>query len=392
MNFVEKYRPKSVNEIRGQDSSVIKIKKLIDDGKPILIYGPAGVGKTSAAIALANDLGYDLIEVNASDTRNKASIKTIVVNAAKQQSLFSKGKLILVDELDGIEGTHDRGGLTELASILDGKQKYPIILVANDPWESKFSTVRKKCTMVEFKHLNYLSISSILKYIADKEEIKTNIEIINDIARNSAGDARAAINDFEIAGRDKKEVRAEDLGIIGKREKEESIFQALRLVFKSKETESILGVFNNVDMDMDEIIFWIDENMPFEYKGMDLVNGYGYLSLADVYRGRIKRRQHWRFLAYVNNFMTAGVALAKFEKNPGFVGYKRTTRILKMWMAKQKRLKRNGIASKVGRSIHCSARMAARDVLPYLKIMYNNNMNFDFDLDEDETEWLKQKA
>ncbi len=391
MSFTEKYRPGSLNEIEGQESAVNQISRLVKERRPILIYGPTGTGKTAAAIALANGLGFDVIEVNASDTRNKDAIKEIVGNAAKQQSLFSSGKLILVDELDGIEGREDRGGLTELASILDEKQKHPIIFIANDPWDSKFSTLRKKCTMVEFHHLNYLSITSILKKIAHRENIDAEVETLQDIARRSAGDARAAINDMESLSMGKKGIKKEDIEIIGTREKEESIFQALRLVFKSKDPNEVLGAFNQVDMDMDEIIFWLDENMPLEYRGEDLAKGYEALSKADVFKGRIRRWQYWRFLVYISNLITAGVALAKKEKSPGFVGYKRTSRILKMWMAKQKNQKRKAIAEKIGKNIHCSKNKTVRDVLPFVKEIYKNKVKLDFELDEDEIEWLRNK-
>ena len=111
--LVHKYKPKGIKEIEGQDLQIEKLKDFIinhsrQKKKAVLIYGPSGIGKTSTAYAIANDLNYEIYETNASEFRNSEQINQKVGNAIKQQSLFAKGKIILVDEIDGLSGHQDR--------------------------------------------------------------------------------------------------------------------------------------------------------------------------------------------------------------------------------------------------------------------------------------------
>src|SRR3989344_5102025 len=120
-SWVEKYAPKKISQIIGQDSCIEKLRENIKNfkakRKAAIIYGPSGCGKTIAVHALANELNLELIEVNASDTRNKEQIEQIVGNASKQRSLFFSSKIILLDEIDGLSGSQDRGGISAIAGI-----------------------------------------------------------------------------------------------------------------------------------------------------------------------------------------------------------------------------------------------------------------------------------
>src|SRR3989344_3841321 len=100
--LINKYVPRTLKEIKGQEKPLLELKKYVLNKKPVLIYGKVGVGKTSSIHALANDLGYEILEVNASDLRNKEQIQNVVVNNIKQKSLFGKEKIVLIDEIDGI--------------------------------------------------------------------------------------------------------------------------------------------------------------------------------------------------------------------------------------------------------------------------------------------------
>ena len=150
--FTKKYAPKSLKDIKGQDKSISELKGLIKDYKKqkkraIWIYGPSGCGKTSVVYALAYEFEYELIEVNASDFRNQEQIKQKVGGAVFQHSLFSKGKIILVDEVDGLAGREDRGGVQELIRIIE-KTQFPVILTATNPWDFKFNTLRSRCSLI----------------------------------------------------------------------------------------------------------------------------------------------------------------------------------------------------------------------------------------------------
>ena len=94
--FAEKYRPKKLEEIRGQDKPISDLKELIRNykkGRAIMLYGGHGTGKTSAVHALANEFNLEILEINSSDSRDKESMEKSVLNAVKQGSLFGRKKM-----------------------------------------------------------------------------------------------------------------------------------------------------------------------------------------------------------------------------------------------------------------------------------------------------------
>jgi len=393
-----RYHPKSSAEIQGQNLAVSKLLEYMKNfkkGKSALIYGPPGCGKTSSVYAIAKELDLELIEVNASDARNANSIKEKLGNAIGQMSLFSKGKIILVDEIDGVSGTADRGGLSELARLIE-KTNFPIIMTANDPFDAKFSTLRKKAEMIEFHTLAYPSILSVLKRIADAESIDFDETALTSLARRSGGDLRGAINDLQTLSEHTKKLNKNDVDELSGRKQKETMINALMRIFKTTDPNIALPALEDVDEDIDDAFLWIDENLPKEYKGAeDLAKAYDILSLADVYRGRIRRRQHWRFLVYINNLLTAGIALSKQERYPGFNKYTRTTRILNLWQFNQKNAKRKAIAAKIAEKTHTSSKRAIKDTLPYVKLIFKKNKEEAgrlaefFNLDKEEIAYLK---
>lgn len=377
-----KHNPEKLNDIIGQDTK--KIINWLESPRKnsLLIYGPAGIGKTASAYALAKEKNLEILELNASDLRNKDRIKKVIGEASLQQSLFGKKKLILIDEVDGISGRHDYGGLAELNRIID-ESKHPIILTANDVSDSKFNTLRKKSELLEFKPVNYLEIFELFKKICEKEKIKYNETKLKNIARKNYGDVRASLLDLEGSIIDKKISEETD-----EREYVQAIEEILRLVFKSKDVNVLLKAFSNVDEDLDEIFLWIDENLDKEYAGDDLIKAYDRLGKADVYRGRILKRQYYRFLVYQNILMSAGVGLSKKEKKNGFVNYKRSSRILKMWIAKNRNAKRKSIAGKLAKKIHVSTYKAYKDFNDYIKFLNNEKVASELELDDEEIKYI----
>lgn len=361
--------------------------------KALLLHGPTGTGKTAAVHALAKRLGFELIEVNASDHRNAEEINLKVGNAIKQYSLFSAGKIILVDELDGIAGTEDRGGVSALAALI-AESKFPIILIANDPWDSKFNTLRTKSTMIEFPAVNMTAMVPALQRIMQKENVRADDLVLKTLARRSGGDLRGAITDLQILAQ-VNALTVQGLETMHEREHSESIMQALVKILKSTDPAVAVSALDLVDEDIDECFLWIDENLPKEYKNpQDLARAYEALSKADIYRGRIRRWQYWRYLAYVDVLITAGVAVAKDKKSTAFVSYGRTQRLLKHWMANQKYNRRKQVAHKLAAATHCSTKKALQNTLPYVHRLYQQKhpstdaITAELKLDEEELEWL----
>jgi replication factor C large subunit len=397
VSWTRKYLPKQLSDIEGHANALQELKKFVTDfkkGKALLLYGSSGGGKTSSVYALAYDLGYEIVEINASDTRNAASIDSLLGNATKQASLFAKSKLILVDEIDGITGREDRGGAQSIVKLI-ASSPYPIILVANDPFSKKFSSLRKKSVLLEFKTRHYETVLKVLKNICKQEKVEFDEEALSMLARRSGGDVRAAINDLQsLAARDKKLTKKE-VEEYGDRDRTESIVHALIKVFKTTEMDVALGAFDHVDEDLDKIFLWMDENLPREYtKPADLARGFDILSLADVFKGRIMRWQHYRFYVYCYNLLSAGIALSKDEKYRNLVDYKQTSRLLKLWFAKQRNAKKKAIAEKIGEKTHTGTKRALQDTLPYLKPVFKKNskeaekISAYLDLDKEQVDWM----
>ena len=399
--FTIKYQPKKTNEIIGQDEAIKKLKDFVINFKQqrknaALVCGPTGIGKTISVHALANELNLEIIEINASDYRNADQINSIVGGAVGQMSLFAKGKIILVDEIDGLSGTKDRGGLQAIINIIE-KSSFPLILTATNPWDYKFNKLRRSAEMIEFIPLDYLSIFKILKKICEQEKIKYEEEVLKALARRAGNDVRAAINDLQTLSMESKELTKDSLEELGERNKLDSILNALFKIFKTTDPKVAISAFDNVEEDLDEQLLWLDENLPREYTNPeDLAKAYDKLSKADVFSRRIKSWQHYRFLVYINALITAGIAVSKKEKYKHHVKYKPTGKLLKLWWAKQKSMKKKAIAEKIAEKIHSSSREVIKDTLPYLQLAFKKDKRFreeltkELDLSREELEWLRK--
>lgn len=383
----EKYRAKCFLDIRGQELAIDKLKAFIKtfsiNKKAALLYGPAGTGKTSLAYALAQETGSEILELNASDLRNREQLEKILKPATEQQSLTAKNKIILVDEVDGIS-IADRGGLPELLSLIE-KTHFPMVITANDIWQQKFNLLRQKAELIQLKNLPYSIIFSIIRDVSEKEGLEIPLETLKSIAIKARGDVRAALNDLQSV------IELNKPGELDERDKEDDIFNVLRRVFKEKSSPRLLEVYDTVNMPLDDIFLWVEENIPNEYKGSELQRAFDLLSHADVFRGRIHRQQHWRFLVYENALLSAGIASAKPEARNGFTSYKRSGRILKIWLNNQRTAKKKSISIKYASLCHISIKRAMHD-FPVIKqiILSNNKIQKQLKLEDDEIEYLEK--
>lgn len=355
-NFAEKYRANLYSELIRQEAAVREVKIFLKEfprKKALVLHGPAGTGKTSLALAAARENNLEILELNSSDLRNRKKLEEILKPAAQQMSLFKKGKIILMDEVDGVTGT-DRGGIPELVRVMN-MTKFPIIMTCNDVWQSKLSPVRRKAKLVEMKPLSTLTITEILREINEKEKLGKEPSFLTQIAIKSQGDVRAALNDLQSYSSKESIFVDKD----EKRNVEENIFNILRKLFK--ERSDFLRLFDSTNLSLDEIFLWIEGNIPKEYKNEALAKAYYALGEADRFRGRIYKNQSWRFLVYQNIFQSAGVSYAKKSPKEGYTKYERPKRILKIWLNNRKIAKKKTIAAKYARLVHCSAKRALRD-------------------------------
>ncbi|MFH1327066.1 MAG: replication factor C large subunit [archaeon] len=405
-NWVEKYRPQYFAEIKGQEIAVQKVKQFVENfafrkgetmtvqkllkarganpKRSLILHGPPGTGKTTLAHVAAKESGSEIFELNASDLRNKTKLQEILKPALEQKSLLKENKLILVDEIDGISKV-DYGGLSELLILVE-TSVYPVIITANDIWNKKFGSLRRKSEVIQLKEIDYRTIKDVLINILRKENLFLVNEILTKISMKAKGDLRAAINDLQAASKMKDPL---DL-VLDDRNKEIDIFNALRLIFKGKPTNETLRIFDSVKMPIDEIILWVEENIPTEYSGVELARAYDLLSKVDVFKGRIYKQQYWRFLVYENILLSYGISASKTSTKTGFTNYKKPDRILKIWINNQRIAKKKSIATKYAKHVHVGAKRALHE-FPILKPILKSNkaIQKELKLTEEEIDYIE---
>ncbi len=386
--WVEKYRPNTLKEVAGNPGALRAIAKWVgewQEGVPekraVLIHGPAGVGKTSIALALARELGYDRIELNASDFRTYPVINRLVGTASMQRTLASEAdkRIIILDEVDGIHGKSDYGGLKALKKWVK-ETFHPMVLIANDPWVLP-RDFRSLTLMVQLKRIDQRTVLRILKGICAKEGIITEERVLKIIAVNSNGDLRSAINDLQALTEGKKKLGLGDIDVLTIRDSELKIFDTLIRIFKTSSCDRAREAVREAGEDPELIMKWVVENLPREYvEPEDLALAYQRLSKADIYRGRIIRRQSWRLLPYAIDLMSAGVATAKKHKYSKYTRYQYPQVFALYSRTKKKRAIMDSIADKIkGRKhtinekVHCSKKLAIKEFFPLLEHAMNHD-------------------
>lgn len=392
--WVDKYRPDSLEDYRGASNQKEEIREWLENwekgDEPVMLHGQAGTGKTSMVEALARDAGYELVETNASDVRTKKKLKSELKEATRQASFLRSQKIILVDEVDGM-GSGDRGGTAELSRIIDGSM-FPVVMTANDPYDSKIRTLREKSRLIEIGSVHTNSINAHLKEILENEGIEYEKEAVKRIARQAGGQMRSAINDLESVARGQDKLEVDDLDALGYRDNEQEIFEALKMIFKTETASTAREATDNLEEDADTLLQWIRENVPREYKKkMDVADAYHWISRADVFNGRIRRSQNWKLLKYVYLLSTVGVALSKDQKYEGWTKYQYPSKIRQMGSSRASRNRLDSISKKVGEKMHVS-KQESRQLLPFLSIMLEENEDLEdqLDLSEDEVELVNQ--
>ena len=383
--WIKKYAPKKVKEVVGQGlvaSSVVNFVRNFPKvrRKALLLHGPTGNGKTSIVKAIANELDLELIELNASDCRNADSIINVLMPAVKQVSLFGLKKLILVDEIDGLSGHQDRGGVGSIADVIK-ESNFPIILTANDAYSDKLKTLRTYCDLTELKSLTTPEILGKLKEIALKESVNYEPAALQTLAVSANGDLRAAINDLQMLSGGNKDLKQEEIKLWG-REQKETLFTLLKLIFKSYDPLILLRTFDYVEDEVEEIMLWLDQNLPAEYsKIKDLAFAYENMADADIFLSRIKRRQHWRLFVYAKYLALVGVQQAKSEANRNFIMHQRPELLLKFFIRSAKRKKMKGIAEQYADIMHTSGSRLQQAFWPYYSYVTEQGKSFALGLD-----------
>lgn len=204
MLWTEKYRPKSIHQLIGQESFKLDAEHWIEnkDMPNVLLHGPAGVGKTAAAGILAleilkQEIDSNFFEINASDDRRLEVVRTTIKDVAQQRAIGDVPfKIIHLDELDGM--TPD--AQNALKRIMERyAHNVRFIITANDRSKIIYP-LQSRCANYYFSILDNDTISTLLKTILQNEELPLPSE--EDLATfisHYNGDVRRTITELQAA-------------------------------------------------------------------------------------------------------------------------------------------------------------------------------------------------
>jgi len=404
VDWTETYRPQSLSELRGNNKARDALKKWADSWddhrEAVVIYGSPGVGKTSAAHALATDMGWETVELNASDQRTADVIERFAGRAAMNATLSGSAagggasgantasrQLVILDEADNIHGNYDRGGKAAITNLVKNSGQ-PIILIANEFYEMSRG-LRNACQDIEFRDVGSRSIVPALRDICRHEGINYEQQALDAIAEINSGDLRGAVKDLQAAAEGRDEIVEEDV-VTSERDKSMGIFPFLDAVLKENGAQQAVAASYQVDETPDDLTKWIEDNMLAVYDREEAARAYDFLANADVWLGRVRATQNYRYWRYAGDNTAAGVAASRNGTKGGWTRYGRP----QFWPSSNKTADEvcQQIAERGGMSIG----IARRSVLPFLSAMTHHckpreltvTMAAAYDLDESHVSFI----
>lgn len=192
---VLKGRKKSVNPVRGGRFD----PQLNVNARAVMISGPPGIGKTTAARLLAEDFGFKAIEMNASDVRSRKAILE-PLRATSDNLTLSRGgdlskTLFIMDEVDGMSAG-DRGGVGAMIEVIK-TSKVPVICICNDRQSQKLKSLMNSCYDIRFNKPTKVSISKRVSEILTIEGVSIEPNALDYIIESSSNDIRQILVTLE---------------------------------------------------------------------------------------------------------------------------------------------------------------------------------------------------
>ena len=283
------------------------LSKWSDGSKPLLLVGPPGVGKTSFVHALCREFDIDLIELNASDTRNKNMLAQILNPIFSNASLTGKDFLLFLDELDGISNREDSGGLDFLIDLFS-EPSIRVIMAANKSTESikKISKVSKTINFSPIPpRLAMLYLDKVLKNLNSPMATKDRTTVV----RNSFGDIRSLINSAQVMIAGYSSVKNSTAEI--------EVDSMINQFFTSSTLEEALAIINKTDISYSDPRF----GQSSEDRRKDILGAFFYsivmskidistiavlldkLSELDVILSRSLVMRNWKIMRYFSSIL-----------------------------------------------------------------------------------------
>ena len=359
----EKYRPQKISDMVGNEESrsaimewFVKWKK---GTKPLLLLGPPGIGKTTTAFLVAKQFGYDMIGLNASDVRSKSKINEILTPVLGNVSVLGT-PMIFVDEVDGIHGRGDYGGVAALVDILK-EPTVPIILAANDDSADKMKNIKKVVRTISFKKIPPRLLQVYLDNILKKENTKLSPGSLIKVIDKSRGDIRSMINLTQslVTGfNPQTETTFENI----------DVEEGVNAFFKAKSIEEARSVLYSMQIDPREKINAFYSSIVTSNLDNDtFAKHLEVISEADMLYGKIVRIQNWRLLRYLNDIL---IKLYENDDRIRYTKYNLSWPLLNRirWDGAKIKL----LSSVMAKKLHLSSSAFVTFVLPFVLFCIKN--------------------
>lgn len=298
-SWVDKYAPESLEDIEGHPTAVKKLRRWGENwtqgDDPVLLYGPPGTGKSSTAEALANDMGWSMVEINASDSRKKDQMDD-VARQMRSSTLDSGKQLFLLDEIDSIDGR----SVSSIRKIIKDAP-HPVIMTANEKWKVPDSL--ENASKTHRFRLRDDSIKNVLRKIADIEGADVSSREIGKLGTRDG--LRDAINDLQRYAESDEEVGWDE------RDMEISPFAATRNIIEEKQYTGNVTPPDMVD--------FLNENVKEQYDGVENMRAYQALAEADKFLAKVDRTQNYSWWKYAGSIVEEVANVRLSEPYDGYV-------------------------------------------------------------------------
>ena len=381
MMWSEKYRPQRLIDLIGNEdarkSFVEWFKKWRKGTKPLLLVGPPGIGKTTMANLASRDFSFDMISLNASDVRNKKNIQEILEPVLGNQTILGQ-PMIFIDEVDGIHGRSDYGGVEALINILK-ESTIPIILAANNGSSDKMKKIKKVVKTIVLRPLPPRLLRLYLNMILEKENAQINPGILIKLISKSNGDIRSMLNSSQAL-------------VTGFEPSIERTFESLDI------EEGINAFYNSQSIDEARVVLYSMRIDPREkinafyssiitssISHLEMENFLQIISEADLLYGRIMKTQEWRLLRYLDSIL---LGLYKKDTTIRYSQYNLSWQILNRLRWDGSKFK--AISKNLSKQLHISSSTFATFYLPYILFCMKNDF-LELELDDTYDELIEKE-
>ena len=381
MMWSEKYRPQRLIDLIGNEdarkSFVEWFKKWRKGTKPLLLVGPPGIGKTTMANLASRDFNFDMISLNASDVRNKKNIQEILEPVLGNQTVLGQ-PMIFIDEVDGIHGRSDYGGVEALINILK-ESTIPIILAANNGSSDKMKKIKKVVKTIVLRPLPPRLLRLYLNMILEKENAQINPGILIKLISKSNGDIRSMLNSSQalVTGFEPSIERTfESL----------DIEEGINAFYKSQSIDEARVVLYSMRIDpREKINAFYSSIITSSISHLEMENFLQVISEADLLYGRIMKTQEWRLLRYLDSIL---LGLYKKDTTIRYSQYNLSWQVLNRLRWDGSKFK--SISKNLSKQLHISSSTFATFYLPYILFCMKNDF-LELELDDTYDELIEKE-